>query len=341
MTPCCSPPSWPPNAVRHAGTAVDLRVEGDGETLRVTVGDGLPGELPEVDPDAMARRPYAPSGRGLALVDRIADRWGTTHHKRGKVVWFELRRDDTAIEPAGDGPPPDVETPHRPANPAHSGTADRLPPTASPYACASTAPTGRASRRSRPTARPSAEPAGVPDRGAARAAVDRRAGTADARASSTARAHHVAEIAAETVGLALDNDRLRRDDLQRRATLRYATIASDLLAQSLDIELTNALIPRLVVPRLGEWCAVFRCDANGAAGVRRGHPRRRVEDRPTSSTRCSIRPTGRRCSRRSTMALHATLTSAVDGIAVPLMVRDRGFGRTRRGSSGRSPAHAR
>ena len=44
----------------------------------------------------MVRRPYAPSGRGLALVDRIADSWGTTHHKLGKLVWFELRRDDAA-----------------------------------------------------------------------------------------------------------------------------------------------------------------------------------------------------------------------------------------------------
>src|SRR5262249_34023506 len=35
------------------------------------------------------------------------------------------------------------------------------------------------------------------------------------------------------------------------------------LAQSLDVELTLALIPRLVVPRLGRWCAVHVADEGG------------------------------------------------------------------------------
>ena len=36
-----------------------------------------------------------------------------------------------------------------------------------------------------------------------------------------------------------------------------------LLAQSLDVELTLALIPQLVVPRLGRWAAVHTVDAFG------------------------------------------------------------------------------
>ena len=31
-------------------------------------------------------------GRGIAMVDRIASRWGTEQHAGGKVVWAELTR---------------------------------------------------------------------------------------------------------------------------------------------------------------------------------------------------------------------------------------------------------
>nr|WP_214107974.1 ATP-binding protein [Acrocarpospora catenulata] len=30
------------------------------------------------------------SGRGLWLVERLADAWGYREHPRGRVVWFEL-----------------------------------------------------------------------------------------------------------------------------------------------------------------------------------------------------------------------------------------------------------
>jgi hypothetical protein len=30
------------------------------------------------------------SGRGVPLMDALSDRWGTSPHGAGKVVWFEL-----------------------------------------------------------------------------------------------------------------------------------------------------------------------------------------------------------------------------------------------------------
>jgi len=33
----------------------------------------------------------ATTGRGLALVDALANAWGAGHHGRGKTVWFEVR----------------------------------------------------------------------------------------------------------------------------------------------------------------------------------------------------------------------------------------------------------
>ncbi|GII22150.1 SpoIIE family protein phosphatase [Planosporangium mesophilum] len=74
------------------------------------------------------------------------------------------------------------------------------------------------------------------------------------------------ELVADRLSLTLENERLRRTDAQRRTWLTYLAEVSELLAQSLDAELTLALIPRLVVPRLGRWCAVHV--AESADGLR-------------------------------------------------------------------------
>ncbi len=71
------------------------------------------------------------------------------------------------------------------------------------------------------------------------------------------------DLTAERIALRLENERLRRTDSQRRTWLTYLAEVSELLAQSLDAELTLALIPRLVVPRLGRWCAVHSTNTLG------------------------------------------------------------------------------
>ena len=73
----------------------------------------------------------------------------------------------------------------------------------------------------------------------------------------------IATLGAHAFAVMVDNDRLRAADLRRRAEVAFITGASDLLAQSLEIDLTMALVPRLFVPRLGEWCAVLRCFDDG------------------------------------------------------------------------------
>ncbi|MFJ9947347.1 ATP-binding protein [Kitasatospora sp. NPDC091207] len=67
-------------AVFDAVLTADLR-------LRIEVHDGvtrLPGR--RRDPDAE----YATSGRGLMLVEALADSWGVQLRGDGKVTWFEL-----------------------------------------------------------------------------------------------------------------------------------------------------------------------------------------------------------------------------------------------------------
>jgi anti-sigma regulatory factor (Ser/Thr protein kinase) len=79
------------NGVEHSGASRDqlisLEVSAVDERLRVEVSDPGPGfELPR----RSAHRPWeAEYGRGLLIVDSLADSWGVSHGKRS-TVWFEL-----------------------------------------------------------------------------------------------------------------------------------------------------------------------------------------------------------------------------------------------------------
>lgn len=77
------------NAVLHADTDVDLRLRRATDRVRVEVGDRSGGR-----PEARELLPGAQTGRGLALVDALADRWGVDPGgTEGKVVWFEVPLD--------------------------------------------------------------------------------------------------------------------------------------------------------------------------------------------------------------------------------------------------------
>jgi anti-sigma regulatory factor (Ser/Thr protein kinase) len=73
------------NAIRHAGTQVELLVRLD-EALRVEVTD----HRPEMNVAHGAATGFSVSGRGLRLVDEIASRWGVERDTDSKTVWFEL-----------------------------------------------------------------------------------------------------------------------------------------------------------------------------------------------------------------------------------------------------------
>jgi anti-sigma regulatory factor (Ser/Thr protein kinase) len=73
------------NAVRHGAGPVTVDVAWEGEHLLVEVSDHSPRwpELKAVDPDSL-------NGRGLLLVDGLADRWGVQAAGVAKKVWFSL-----------------------------------------------------------------------------------------------------------------------------------------------------------------------------------------------------------------------------------------------------------
>jgi phosphoserine phosphatase RsbU/P len=271
------------NAVVHAGTELDLEVSVDPDGITVTVTDFAPGPVEQltVGPrnDKTDIGEVAERGRGLLLVDHFASRWGTVHEgTTGKGVWFRLERRAGPV--SGDVPPPPESPPNagalaalldvHPDRYADDGLADFATELLSRLAVLTGASGavvrldlgdggggqllarhGRAPRADAPTIT-------VP------LTVQRPyAGELELDAAPVAYARSLAHIVAERFSLHLENDRLRRADLRRQTWLTFLAEASELLAQSLDVNLTMALIPQLVVPRLGLWCAVHATDAWG------------------------------------------------------------------------------
>ncbi|MFI8963923.1 ATP-binding protein [Streptomyces sp. NPDC053493] len=79
------------NVIRHVGegTPVTVRVAvAQAGRLRVAVTD----PDPRVWPVLREAPAGAESGRGLALVEAVAARWGVEQGPYGKTVWCELRR---------------------------------------------------------------------------------------------------------------------------------------------------------------------------------------------------------------------------------------------------------
>jgi anti-sigma regulatory factor (Ser/Thr protein kinase) len=86
------------NAVQHAATAFDVAVEliEGGRAVRVSVTDTAEGF-----PTPETAAAHAPRGRGLKIVDTLADAWGVDLRRDppGKTVWF------TAALPEPPAPP--------------------------------------------------------------------------------------------------------------------------------------------------------------------------------------------------------------------------------------------
>lgn len=282
------------NAVVHAGTELDIEVMVDPDGLTVTVTDFAAGPIEQVftrsKPKTTDFSDISERGRGLLLVDHFASRWGTTHLPTGKGVWFRLDRPSargnqgTRAE-RSEPPNPPPKPPVAPLPSAHA-LSELLQLAPEPYADDpltefagklltrvaemvgaaggavrldrgdGTGPQvlARYGRHPRPNDKLLRVPLSVNHPYSAELELD---------VAPSDYAAPLAELVAERLSLHIENDRLRRMDLRRQAWLTFLAEASELLAQSLDVALTLALIPQLVVPRLGQWCAVHTADEWG------------------------------------------------------------------------------
>lgn len=74
------------NAVRHGSPPARLRLDRDDSTVRITVSNH--GDAP--DPRILTAEPGADHGRGLAMVEQLADSVGWERHGDRLDVWAEV-----------------------------------------------------------------------------------------------------------------------------------------------------------------------------------------------------------------------------------------------------------
>lgn len=267
------------NAVLHAGTEFEVELAVGPERVLVTVSDRGSGPL-ELHL-AQPRRRYgraATHGRGLLLVQRLASAWGTVHDADGTHrVWFALARGDAPEAPAVP-PGPDPERVRSMAERARwllhvpAALVDRLHPDEL---------VAELVRRLRDVldsdlvavevdegdgtgaheiARAGGGPGPIPP--GARLAI-RLPTTSPLRGtlrviggSAEDQDLDLVELIAHRIGMAVETRWLRGMDQHRRGWLAYLADTSELLGQTLDVDLAVAVVPQVVVPRLGLWCAV-------------------------------------------------------------------------------------
>jgi anti-sigma regulatory factor (Ser/Thr protein kinase) len=77
------------NAIMHAESEFEVRVSiEDGDAVRVVVVNHAPQLL------LLSREPSTEGGRGLALIDQLANSWGFERRDDMKLVWFMLAAAD-------------------------------------------------------------------------------------------------------------------------------------------------------------------------------------------------------------------------------------------------------
>ena len=95
------------NSVRHAGSEFTVDVGSADDAVRVVITDRGAGA-----PRMRAPSHDEPTGRGLRIVDRLADAWGIGDGSAGTSVWFVVRvdaerGDDPELEDVRASRPPD------------------------------------------------------------------------------------------------------------------------------------------------------------------------------------------------------------------------------------------
>lgn len=290
------------NAVLHAGTEFELGVTVTDAEVTVTVTDrgNGPLELHLSHPRQRYGR-AASHGRGLTLVQRLATAWGTRHESDGRhAIWFSLARGAAPAPPApAAAVAPDPQRVWTTAEQARwllhipAGLVDRLQPAELVAELVrrlrellgATAVSVQVDEGDGPEelARDGApggggggggEPGGGGS-GGGRVVEVRLPMTAPLRGSLRVehrrspapvdldRVRDLTELIANRVAMAVESQWLRGVDQRRRAWMTYLAEASELLGQSLDVDLTVTVVPQVVVPRLGRWCAVHLLDPAG------------------------------------------------------------------------------
>ncbi|SDT72865.1 SpoIIE family protein phosphatase [Actinoplanes derwentensis] len=344
------------NAVVHANTELEIEVAADTGGLTVTVTDFAPGPVEQltIGPrnESSEIGEVAERGRGLLLVDHFASRWGTVHEGDGKGVWFRL---DQRAESGPVRLPSAAETPSlgaltgllRSGTDRHTeeGLSDLATDLLSRLARLTGAAGGvvrldRGEGMGRQLlARYGRAPRDNADTIRVTLNVQRPySGELELDAAPEGYALALTTMVAERFALHLENDRLRRADIRRQTWITFLAEASELLAQSLDVNLTMALIPQLVVPRLGQWCAVHTTDSWGRLQLAAAT---HADESSLAGLHATLAEPGPesllgRLEEASRLGTQVMFGSPLEGYALPLVARGARLGTL---AVGRHPRH--
>jgi phosphoserine phosphatase RsbU/P len=258
------------NAIMHAGTGFELDISLDDSSVTIGITDH--------GATAMELRRSTPSdranthNRGLVLVDELASAWGSRHSSAGHQVWFTIRQAKEPDQPPASRTPaaewPDLPTarwllhlPWRSAGvmslPAQvAELLRRLCDVLGADGASVAVDHGDGERVLASQGEPAADaltvplPLSAPRKGRLRVQV--RQG-----------AEEIVELGAARIALAVESDQARVADRDRWAWMTFLTEANELLGNSLDVTLTASVVPQIIVPRLGRWCAVHLVDEQG------------------------------------------------------------------------------
>jgi serine phosphatase RsbU (regulator of sigma subunit) len=321
------------NAVLHAGTGFTIElVVLDGGAVTVTVTDHgtIAMEL---------RRTGMPNGRGLALIDGVADAWGTRHDRHGHQVWFTLGTlvtDPPArlAEPPAAWPDPDrtrwlVHVPMNDDTPLQVVVAElarRLGDVLGAAGVAVLLDTDGGAE----------ELAGCGDRTQFAEVVvplpltPPRAGRVVVHGDeelATPSAAELAQLTALRIALAVEADQQHSADRGRWLWMTYLAEATEMFSNSLDVRLTAAIVPQVLVPRLGRWCALHLLDPRGRLGL---EALTHVDEDLLAVLRGELAPLAEPDGALRVLledgADAAALGAPFDGVAMPLRVGGRAIG---------------
>jgi len=348
------------NAVLHAGTEFEVGLEvadvDSDAALTVSVTDRGSGPLEAHLAEPRHRYGRAAShGRGLGLVARLATAWGTRHDADGRhTVWFALASAPAVPPPAPAAPPdraPRHVSPEQARRLLHipAGLVDRLQPlelveelvrrlrdVLDVHAVAvvvdegdggGAAEVARAGPEGGAVVLDVALPVTPPLRGSVRLL-----GPPTDRDGGLVEGGDLVELVAYRVAMAVETRWLRAVDQRRRSWMAYLAEASELLGQSLSVELAVAVVPQVVVPRLGRWCAVHLAEA----GTLRLAALTHADEDELPELRAALDPQARPGPSRELRALldqaaeaegaPVRIAAPTDGLAVPLRSRGAAIG---------------
>jgi sigma-B regulation protein RsbU (phosphoserine phosphatase) len=327
------------NAVLHAGTGFTIELvalDGGAVTITVTDHGPAPMELRRAGKPLPGR--MDPGGRGLVLVAAMADAWGSRHDRHGHHVWFTLGMAAETPPASLTEPPPDWPDPNTVRWLA------RMPLTDLPLQVVLTELTRRLGDVLGASGvavlldndRGTEELAGCGDRSAHAAIVvplpltPPRTGRVVVHgdpALETPTAAELAELAGARIALAVEADQQHSADRERWLWMTYLAEATEMFSNSLDVRLTAAIVPQVLVPRLGRWCALHLIDPRGRLRL---EAFTHMDEAMLGELREELAPLADPDGALSVLlddgADAAALGAPFDGMAMPLRVGGRAIG---------------